>query len=67
MIDGETSMSIGAQRSGIARVHMLPRWGMGGVGIAWCVGQSSRAILVLLTQRRRVFRRDGRWALEGVR
>jgi hypothetical protein len=60
-------MSIVAQRIVIALVHVLPRWGMIGAGIAWCVGQSSLATVVLLTQLRRVFRLDGRWALEGVR
>jgi O-antigen/teichoic acid export membrane protein len=45
---------------------LLPRWGIIGVGIAWCVGQSSLAIVVLLTQLRWVFRLDRRWALEGV-
>jgi O-antigen/teichoic acid export membrane protein len=46
---------------------LLPRWGITGVGIAWCVGQSSMAIVVLLTQLRWVFRLDRRWALEGAR
>jgi hypothetical protein len=46
---------------------LLPRWGIVGVGIAWCVGQSSLAIVVLLTQLRWVFRLDGRRALEGAR
>jgi hypothetical protein len=59
-------MSIVAQRIVIALVHVLPRWGIVGVGIAWCVGQSSLAIVVLLTQLRRVFRLDGRWALKGA-
>jgi O-antigen/teichoic acid export membrane protein len=46
---------------------LLPRWGITGVGVAWCVGQSSLAIVVLLTQLRWVFRLDGQWALEGAR
>ena len=60
-------MSIVAQRIVIARVQLLPAWGITGVGVAWCVEQSSLAIVMLLTQLRRVFRLDGRWALEGAR
>jgi O-antigen/teichoic acid export membrane protein len=45
----------------------LPRWGITGVGIAWCVGQCSLALVVLLTQLRWVFRFEGRWALQGAR
>ena len=76
-------MSIVAQRIVIARVQLRPGRGITGVGVAWSgaasaaqrsaavppqgAEQSSLAIVMLLTQLRRVFRLDGRWALEGAR
>jgi hypothetical protein len=60
-------MSIVAQRIVIARIQLLPRWGIIGVGIAWRVGQSSLTIVRPLIQLLRVFRLDGPWALEGAR